>query len=779
MFSNLLEPVESAQRTLTVRISLDYYRILSVPIKATQEQLEQAYEDRIQQQPRREYGERSILARQKLLKQAYQVLSDSQQRAEYDARFLGVNLPTEIPEPTETKEAIEREITPAVNPTIEIAAEYFVGALLILQELGEYELVIELGTTYLNAPQYLDRSSTKADENPATVDPDAVLSLALAYMELGREQWHRREYEAAAISGQMGLELLAVENLFPSLREEIETDLCKLRPYRILELIAQYSSDSAERTRAFKLLKEMLDRRQGIEGEGEDFSGLDFDRFLCFIQQIRNYLTSQEQEKLFEAEAKRPSPIANYLAAYAAIAKGFAFKQPQLILKAQQMLLDLSQRQNVYWEKAICALLLGQTELALDNLHKSPETVNISLIEQHSEGHPDWLPGLCFYAEKWLKEEVLTQFCDLTENTATLKQYFADRDVQAYLEGLAPITKTVISAVTPPQVETPTPVSTTKKRQGLFGLGKKEVPVVAKSTSVTNPNHPLLKSVASQELVSSGVSNSKSNRQISTIDFPSSSLDLGQNPIITGKNSVKKPKTNRNSSKKPPVAVRVRPKGHKRKSSYRHSQQNPLAIWSIRILFLLGLILGLSSLGFVMTKLLLENRNSSVTSTETKDGDLSISIDRSPVTLPKPKVQPPKPKPEITFNDTAKQTIQQWLDSKSAAFGKEHKIDELNNILTGSLLTQWRGRALDYQKSQMYREYKHEITIRSAAIDKQNSNRATVEAQVKEATTHYQGGQVNKARSYNDNLVVRYQLIRQGEKWSIESAEVVQTLPSQ
>jgi hypothetical protein len=761
MFSNLLEPVESVKRTLNVRISLDYYRILSVPVKATPEQLEQAYEDRSQQQPRREYGERSILARQKLLQQAYEVLSDSQQRAEYDSRFLGTNPPLEIPEPVENE---DEAIPPAaVNPTIEIAKEHIVGALLILQELGEYELVIKLATIYLNAPQYLDRATAPDETVRPNVDPDAILSLALAYMELGREQWHRREYEAAAISGQMGVELLSVENLFPSVREELQTDLCKLRPYRILELTAQYSSDSPERTRALKLLKEMLDRRKGIEGAGKDFSGLDFDRFLCFIQQLRNYLTSQEQEKLFDTEAKRPSPVASYLAAYAAIARGFAFKQPHLILKAQQMLQDLSQRQNVYWEGAICALLLGKTDLALENLHKSPDRANIELIEQYSQGQPDWLPGLCLYGEKWLKEEVLTQFCDLTGNSATLKQYFADQGVQTYLEGLVIPVQEVTQPS--PSVETTKATPAPQKRQGFFGLGKKaNSRVVAKSTTV-NVERSAVKFIPSRELVNSGVSNART----STVDSNNGSTRTNLPPVKTAEN---------NPAKKAPVAMRVKPKPLKRQPLPRHlKKQNKVAIWSARILFLLGLILGLSSLGFVLTKLFLDRSNAPVASESTKEAELAIGLEKAPVTLPKP--QPAKPKPQVTFNDTAKQTVQQWLDSKSAAFGKDHQIDSLNNILTGSLLKQWHDRALDYQKSQMYREYKHEVNIRSAAIDKQNSNRATVEARVKETATHYQGGKVITDRSYSDNLVVRYQLVRQGDKWSIEQAQVLQTLPSQ
>ncbi|QYO62996.1 PAS domain S-box protein [Leptolyngbya sp. 7M] len=45
-----------------MRIPLDYYRILGLPIQATAEQLQQAHRDRIQQLPRREFSEAAIVA---------------------------------------------------------------------------------------------------------------------------------------------------------------------------------------------------------------------------------------------------------------------------------------------------------------------------------------------------------------------------------------------------------------------------------------------------------------------------------------------------------------------------------------------------------------------------------------------------------------------------------------------------------------------------------------------------------------------------------------------
>lgn len=71
-----------------MQIPLDYYRILGVPIQATDEQLQQAYGDRSSQLPRREYGEFAIASRKLLLDQAYHILVDSEKRLAYDADFL-------------------------------------------------------------------------------------------------------------------------------------------------------------------------------------------------------------------------------------------------------------------------------------------------------------------------------------------------------------------------------------------------------------------------------------------------------------------------------------------------------------------------------------------------------------------------------------------------------------------------------------------------------------------------------------------------------------------
>lgn len=79
-----------------MRIPLDYYRILGLPIQATPEQLKQAHRDRTLQLPRREYSDLAIAARKQLIDEAYAILSDADQRNAYDMGFLAKNLRTRI-----------------------------------------------------------------------------------------------------------------------------------------------------------------------------------------------------------------------------------------------------------------------------------------------------------------------------------------------------------------------------------------------------------------------------------------------------------------------------------------------------------------------------------------------------------------------------------------------------------------------------------------------------------------------------------------------------------
>jgi hypothetical protein len=825
-----------------VRIPLDYYRILSVPIKANSAQLEQAYNDRLLQQPRREYSEDAVAARQQLIQYSYQVLSSSEQRASYDAQFLLNMQPLVTPEFLEHNEGIIKPATlPATsvetgsatesgmevdqgeallavaempeeigtvapaNPTIDIAANQIVGALLILHELGEYEIVLSLGIDDFNRRETKQRSLVAEPElSLDTTQEDLILVLALAYMELGREQWHRREYENAALSAQLGVDLLEQKSLFPHLQLELEQDLAKLRPYRVLELISQNPVNSPARTEGFALLQSMLIQRQGIEGKGEDRSGLNFDQFLCFIQQLRTYLTSTEQQQLFDNDSQSKSAIANYLAVYALLGRGFCLKQPELVLRAQRKLDYLSEKQDVSWEQSIAALLLGHTEKAIHKLRNSPDASQLHHVEQHALGNSDLLPGLCVYGEQWLLQDVLAQFSDLANSELTLKEYFADPQVQTYLEELtlptmAQMEENQAAVQLPSVLNSLAKEETSNSRvmslwRNIFSKEKPKAKTKTKAKTPVTQVHSLSSVTREQEgsphfIEQKGSSTATIERRPAITDATSSGLMFSLESVAAQNNQPdnqpQKPRPRKTLSLPlEPKQIRAVPESVMRKTQGKAKRKAPgnkgkkrssqARIWQ-GWLFVASLILGVGTLSYFAAKLMLSPPSKTAQSEQ-----LAISLHQPSVKITPPKIQAvvakPKPKPVPTITEQSHQVIQGWLISKSAAFGKEHQIDSLNSILAEPLLTTWRDRAKTYQQENIYREYRHEIIVRSAKIDPQDQNKATVEAEVKETAKHYQAGQLDNAQSYDDNLLVRYQLIRQGEKWLIQATEVLKTL---
>jgi curved DNA-binding protein CbpA len=253
-----------------VQISLDYYRILGLPVQATDEQLQQAYHDRALQLPKREFSDRAIAARKSLLDQAYAVLSEPASRVAYDASFVpqllevhgegsDLTLDLELPPDPELSPELNLDTDSALasptssSPTLEItiSEEQFAGALLILLELGEYELVLELGRPRCAFPGLKQFQLTK----PQPVQPDVLLAVAIACLELGREQWQQGQFEVAAHTLETGQELLQRQGLFTQLNAELQTDLLKLRPYRILEIFALPEIEANERYGGLQLLQ--------------------------------------------------------------------------------------------------------------------------------------------------------------------------------------------------------------------------------------------------------------------------------------------------------------------------------------------------------------------------------------------------------------------------------------------------------------------------------------------------------------------------------------------
>ncbi len=728
-----------------MQIPLDYYRILGLPIQATEDQLQHAHRDRMLQLPRREYSEVAIAARRQLIDEAYEVLSDPLQRQTYDAKFLTTSYaPSEAAGSSQAaaQGPGTAEAPPAPPlPSIDIIDNQLIGALLILLELGEYELVLKLGRPYLSSGSSSLDSGQFGD--PTVVGGDIVLTLALACLELGREQWHQGQYENAAESLETGLDLLTKEGLFAGVRGEMQTELYKLRPYRILELLTLPDDQEAERQRGLQLLRTMLQERGGIDGGGNDRSGLGTDDFLRFIQQLRSYLTVDEQQTLFEEEAQRPSAVAAYLAVYALIAGGFAYQQPAFVQQAKSMLVNLSARQDVSLEFAICSLLLGQTDDASRIVEQTQETEALNVIRRHSQESPDLLPGLCFYAEQWLQKDVFPYFRDLASRTASLKAYFANPTVQAYLEKLPEEPQSAWAAAG----RNGSATTILEGPQRSQGRSRRPAPTAVGDSRQSGATASLQ--------VAERISQSPPRSRRSGRVTPATQL------TAPGPESpVRKPEATVPQSKDKSLSRRSRSSGPRLD----------------RLLLLGGLaLISLVLLWVVLNRFFgwLDRQFANPLAGE----QLEIGLVQPVVTIPDP--APPTqvqaaPEGELTQN-VAESIVRGWFAAKGEALGEGHDIDALSRILTGDLLDKWQNRAASAAADDVYGVYRYP-SLEVLAVDWSDEipDLASVDVLVTEEASFFSGvGNPSPNDDYTSNLQVRYSLVREADQWKIEAIELL------
>jgi curved DNA-binding protein CbpA len=759
-----------------VRIPLDYYRILGLPAQATPEQLQQAHRDRVLQLPRREYSEAAISARRELLDEAYATLSDGDDRKAYDSKFFQQAKPAREGRGEESLQ----------SPTIEIEDHQLIGALLLLQELGEYEMVVRLGGEYLSRNQKTQPKTGKFE----IVAADIALTVALGHLELGREHWQQSRYELAAESLEAGQDLLLREGLFAGVRGEIRNDLYKLRPYRVLELVSLPLERSTERRKGLQVLRDMLQERGGVEGGDNDQSGLGIDDFLRFVQQLRDFLTAEEQQALFEAESRRPSAVATYLAIYALMARSFAEHQPALARRAKLMLARLSKRQDVHLEQSVCALMLGQTEEASRALELSHEYAPLAFIREHSQGAPDLLPGLCLYAERWFQDEVFPHFRDLANCQATLKSYFADAKVQAYLEELP--TDTPLSDDWEVVQDQPAASRFQQRHGGVEKVGAAAMGAAAMGAVVG------LTAFAGR---SAAGTSATATLEAPTYDEAFDNEAVYESAVAAPPRSA--PARRRKAKSQGGPLAGVAPwlagtavgaaalgllngngdnghggngqggdgNGQGPRSAPRRRKGNRQAagIWSSPMLR--WLLLG--SIGFLALWLFWSLLSMALGSLMGRQSVADLQGEQLMISLDQPLVQEAAGIPTTIVgtgpltDEQGQQAIDLWFKTKAEALGPSHRAELLPSILTGAALSQWQGEVSQAKQDGIHVVYQHSATMESVTPDPANPDRVTVNAKVTEARQYIQrGSQLSNA---NDNLRMRYELIRQSGQWYIDS----------
>lgn len=721
-----------------MQICLDYYRILGLPIQTSADLIESAYSDRVRQLPQHEYSEAAIASRHDLLTEAYEVLSRPEKRIRYDGLLLKTIRSSQTSEEVEG----DREgdaATPNVEiytpPTLEITSDKFLGALLVLYELGEYKQILQLAQPYLDKPRLSFSLEANEFELTQTQWRDLVLVTALSHLEIGREDWQKGEYELAARVLESGMDLLSKDSLFNSAIEEMQAEIYKLRPYRILELVSLEENKVKERMQGLQMLKEMLDARGGINGSKNDRSGLRTEDFLRFIQQLRAYITTVEQQALFELEARRPSEVGSYLAVCALLGRGLDQKQPPLILKAKEMLLQLSQRRDVHLERAICALLLRQVEEAGRAIELSGDEEAAKVIREKSEKAPDLLPGLCIYTEQWFEKEIFPYFRDLKGKHAVLKEYFLDEEVQEYLS------QTYLHR---------DPASSWEETAGEEGAIEASVTAIPPESYSGNNNHD------------------RTSVNTYGTKIPKANVDRSPTGLAPERIVITPSETESRTAKHPRDRRRERRRIGRNTVQARRRSLKPV-FWG-----LLGLGLLISGIAWAISR-----QSPKVTVTNAQP-DLSPPPVASAIPTteisPSASTEPTAPTPaatQVLDKEQAQEIVENWLKTKARARGKQREIAILSNILAQPALNDQKRRAEGDRQSNSYWEYEHSSIVKSVQLDPKNKKIASIDAKVLEKYRFFQAGKEIASKSATDDLLVRYSVVKQGDRWLISQIQVL------
>jgi hypothetical protein len=373
---------------------------------------------------------------------------------------------------------------------------------------------------------------------------------------------------------------------------------------------------------------------------------------------------------------------------------------------------------------------------------------------------------------------VFPHFRDLARQQASLKDYFADQQVQAYLEALPTDAEVTNEWAVINRQPFPQPPANNRRNNGT-GVTRQfhqnqtpdpELPETPIRERPENSHFPPTRGNTSPTVTPSG----SKKPEIPALQFPTSeSVDRGNNYQMNGSAKAAVP------SQTPKRRRRKPTQGDRRERVLDHRQHHPQQrrtfantlegktrlVWMVFI----------SLAGILVFWLLVSTtfgwlKNAFFPRPALQGEQLAVEINQPPISIPDLNSQPQPPEGPLT-NTTAEEVIQAWLSTKAAALGPNHEIDNLEQILAGSALSQWRQIAQQVRSENHYRKYDHNLRVESVDKIGADADRAAVEATVKEITKFYENGQMKK--SSDESLRVRYDLIRRDGVWRIQNMSVV------
>ena len=394
-----------------VELPIDHFRLLGVSPSAETESVLRTLQLRLDRCPDQGFTHEVLMQRAELLRLSADLLSDAARRQDYESTLL--KLGRDHPEET---------------AGLEMPSSREVAGLMLLWEAHAPHETFQLTRQVLQPPQAPALGSGR--------ESDLALLAALSCRDAARQDQDQRRYESAAGLLTEGLQLLQRMGKLPDHRQRLQTDLEQLTPYRILDLLSRDLAEQTARQEGLVMLETFVQDRGGLEGGAAELTtaGMDQGSFELFFQQIRRFLTVQEQIDLYGRWERFGSSDASFLSVMALAAAGFSQRKPERIQDARGKLqalvlvgLDLNPLLGCM------DLLLGDVDRALAHVHASPDAD----LQEWLANHPsDDLAALFDYCRSWLGRDVLPGYRDVDAQVVDLEAWFADRDVQAYVERL-------------------------------------------------------------------------------------------------------------------------------------------------------------------------------------------------------------------------------------------------------------------------------------------------------------------------------------------------------
>ena len=387
-----------------MELPIDHFRLIGVSPSATSEEILRAFQLRLDKTPDEGFTYEVLKQRSELLRLTADLLTDTESRREYENLLLNG------------------------ASALELSSNREVAGLILLWESGSSKEAFRITRKVLQPPQTPALGSSR--------EADLTLLAALSARDAAIQEQEKRSFSNAADLLMEAIQLLQRMGKLGDLRKNLEEDLGVLLPYRILDLLSRDLKEHESHKKGLTMLENLIIKRGGLEGKNksEYSSYLNQQEFETFFQQIKPFLTVQEQIDLFLELQKRGSIEAGFLAFLSLTAIGFARRKPEKLFEARRILkkLNLSGLDSMP--------LIGCLDLLLGDVDQA----SARFLSSSDENLRDWLnnyPGekleaICIFCKNWLENDVLVGYRDIDVKEIDLDSWFEDREIQEFIEKL-------------------------------------------------------------------------------------------------------------------------------------------------------------------------------------------------------------------------------------------------------------------------------------------------------------------------------------------------------